>query len=159
MISMIAIPKTSRSGPGQSLTLVGYSSVLPKMIWSQAIYIWVAISLTTISRPPNRSMSFSFFCVGVIKRDCRQMVILLGAICWCREYRYIPTKCTLFQIMHRTMAQIIIQCHDNNIRKKICIKNLYYSNETYFWYNVQRGGTGQKIHMSSISRIGPNPTK
>ena len=52
MISMIAIHKTPHSGIGKFITLVGYSSVLPNIIWSQAIYIWVTISLTTISRPP-----------------------------------------------------------------------------------------------------------
>ena len=31
MISTIAILNTSRSGPGQLLTVVGYSSVLPKI--------------------------------------------------------------------------------------------------------------------------------
>ena len=31
MISTIEILNTSRSGPGQSLTIVGYSSVLPKI--------------------------------------------------------------------------------------------------------------------------------
>ena len=31
MRSTIAILNTARSGPGQSLTLVGYSSVLPKI--------------------------------------------------------------------------------------------------------------------------------
>ena len=39
------------------------------------------------------------------------MVMLLGAVCWWRENRYIPTKCTLFQILHQTRAQNTIQCH------------------------------------------------
>ena len=39
----------------------------------------------------------------------------------------------------------------------MCIKNLSYSTETYLQYNVQGGGTGQEIHMSSISRIIPIP--
>ena len=51
MISTIAIPKTPHSGPGQSLTLVGYSSLLPKMISSQAINMWFMITFTTIIRP------------------------------------------------------------------------------------------------------------
>ena len=45
------VPKLNnpRSGPGQLLTLVGYSSVLPKHYLSQTIYIRVAIYLTTIA--------------------------------------------------------------------------------------------------------------
>ena len=109
------------SGPGQSLTLVGYSSVLPRIIWSQAIYIRVLISLITIGLP-DRALSFSIFCMGVMKRERFQMVMLLGAVCWCRESWYIPTKCALLQIMHRTREQIIIQCHDKNIWKQMCIK-------------------------------------
>ena len=35
VISTIAILNTSRSGPGQSLTLVGYSSVLPNIAESR----------------------------------------------------------------------------------------------------------------------------
>ena len=38
-----------RSGPDQSLTLTGHSSVLPKITWGQFIYVWVKISLTMIS--------------------------------------------------------------------------------------------------------------
>ena len=38
-------------GPGKSLTVDGYSSVFPKIIWSQAIYIKVAMSLTKIVWP------------------------------------------------------------------------------------------------------------
>ena len=34
-------------------------------------------------------------------------------------------------------AQIIIQYHDNNIWKKMCIENLSYSTENYIQYNVQ----------------------
>ena len=45
---------TPRSSPWKSLTLVGYSSLLLEIIWSQAIYILVAISLTTISQTPIR---------------------------------------------------------------------------------------------------------
>ena len=48
MKSTIAIHKTPRSGPSQSLTLVGYSSVFPKINSSQEIYILVTIYLTTI---------------------------------------------------------------------------------------------------------------
>ena len=37
----------------------------------------------------------------------------------------------------------------------MCIKNLSYITETYLRYNVQMGNTGRKIHVSSISQIGP----
>ena len=37
-----------RSGPGQPLTLTGYSTGLPKITWSPVIYVWVNIYLTTI---------------------------------------------------------------------------------------------------------------
>ena len=86
------------------------------------------------------------------------MVLLIVAVCWCRGNRYIPSKCTFYRIMYHNRAQTIIQCHDNNIWKQICIKKLSYSPETYLRYNVQRGKTGQKIHVSSKSRIGPIPT-
>ena len=52
MISTIKIQKTPRSGPVQSLTLNGYSGVLSKISWTQAIYIWFKIYLTTIGWPP-----------------------------------------------------------------------------------------------------------
>ena len=50
------------------------------------------------------------------------MVILIGAVCWCRKYIYISTKCALFHILQQTRSQIIIQCHDNKIWKHMCIK-------------------------------------
>ena len=56
---MIKIYKTPCSGPGKSLTLAGYISVLPKITWSQVIYIWVLISLTMISWTPDRAPFFS----------------------------------------------------------------------------------------------------
>ena len=56
------------------------------------------------------------------------------------------------------MVQNIIQCHDNNIWKHMCIKSLCYITETYLRYYVQRGNTGRNLHMSSTSRIGPIPT-
>ena len=59
--------------------------------------------------------------------------------------------------MHKTGSQIIIQCHDNNIRKQMFIRDLSYSNDTYLQYNVQRKKSGQKIHMRSILQIGPIP--
>ena len=86
-------------------------------------------------------------------------MLFLVAVCWCREHIYIPTKCTFFQIMHRNRAQNIIQCHDNNIWKQVCIKKLSYSNETNLQYNLQREETGWKIHVRSISQIGPIATK
>ena len=47
MITTIGKQKTSRSGPGQSLTLIWYSCVSPEINWIKAIYSWVTISLTT----------------------------------------------------------------------------------------------------------------
>ena len=40
----------------------------------------------------------------------------------------------------------------------MCIKDLSYITETYLQSNVKIK-TGQKIHMSSISQIGPIPIK
>ena len=37
----------------------------------------------------------------------------------------------------------------------MCIKNLSYSTDTNFRYNVQRKKTGHNIHVSSTSRTGP----
>ena len=71
MRSMIAILNTPSLGPGQLLTLVGYSSVFPKIHCSQAIYIIVAISLVTIVLPPI-GIRFSVFSVW------RQSKILEG---------------------------------------------------------------------------------
>ena len=139
MISTIEIQNTPRSGPGKYLTLVGYSSSLPKIHWIQAIYIIVANIPHHYSPSSDRALFFSVYCVGVIKMECRQMVMLLGAVCWCRENTSLPTKCTLFHLLHQTKAQILIQCHDNNIWKRMYIKNLSYSIETYLQYNVQRG--------------------
>ena len=90
---------------------------------------------------------------------CRQMAMSLGAVCWCRGERYISTKCTLFQIIHQTRSPNIIRCHDNNIWKQICIKNLSCSTDTYLWSNIQRKERSRKIYMSSISQIGHIPKK
>ena len=92
---------------------------------------------------PDRDPSFSVFHVGLMKREFNKMAMLLGAVCWCRQKLYIPKKCTLFQILHQTRSQNIIQFHYNNIWKHMCIKKLSYSTETYLWYNAQRK-TGKK---------------
>ena len=159
MRSTTAIPKAPCSGPGQFLTLVGYSSVLSKNYLKPGDLYQIRDLPHQDWPTPNRSSSLNIFCVGVIKRECRQMVLLLGAVCRCRENRYISTKCILFQIMHQNRAQNIIQCCDNNIWKQMCIKNLSYSTETYLRYNVQREKTGRKIHVSYISQIVPIPTE
>ena len=88
--------------------------------------------------------SLSVCRVGAMKRECCQMVKFLGAVCWCRESIYIPTKCTLFQIMHQNKAQNTIQCHYNNIWKQICIENVSYITHTYLRSNEQRKETCQK---------------
>ena len=151
MRSTIAKQKTPHSGPGKSPTLVGSSSVLPKIIWSQMIYIWVTISFTTIRRTPI-GLCLSVFAVwgwlkgSVIKWWC------FSSLCVDAGNIYIlPTKCTLFQIMHLNRAQNIIQCHYNSIWKHMCIKHLSYSTETYLQSNRQTKETGQKINMRSIS--------
>ena len=74
MRSAIAILDTLHSGPGQSLTLVGYNSVFPDL--------YQIHDLPHHDRSnPDRAPSFSVCCVGVIKRDCRQMVMLQGDVC------------------------------------------------------------------------------
>ena len=64
-------------------------------------------------------------------------MMLLGSMCWCRENIYIPTKCTLFRIMHQTKAQDIIQFHNNKIENRYVFKNLSYSTKTYLWSKIQ----------------------
>ena len=131
MRSTITITNTPYSGPGKLLTLVGYSSVLTYdslkpgdlyQSWDLHCHNW-----PTHDRAPSLSVCY----VGAIKRECCQMVMLLGSVCWFKENRYIPTKCTLFQIMHRITAKILIQYHDNNIWNWMCIKNLSYIIENY----------------------------
>ena len=82
----------------------------------------------------------------MIWQECRWMVLLFVAVCWCRLYIYKPSKWTLFRIIHQNWLQNIIQCHNNNIWKQMCIKKLCYSTETYLRYNVQRGKQ-VKIYM------------
>ena len=48
----IEIHKTPCSGLGRSITLTGYSSGLPKITWSEVIYVWANIYLTTLVWPP-----------------------------------------------------------------------------------------------------------
>ena len=76
-------------------------------------------------------------CGGDIK-----VVQLNGAVaCFCMLMQgkiYIPTNCTLSQILHLNRSQNIIQYHDNNIWKQMCIKKVSYSTETYLQYNVHR---------------------
>ena len=74
----------------------------------------------------------------MIWRECHRMVLFFIAVCWCRINRYKPSKWTLFRILHQNRVQNIIECHNNNIWKQMCIKILCYSTETYLWYNVQR---------------------
>ena len=73
---------------------------------------------------PDSAPSFSVRREGVMKRECCRMVLFLGAVCWCRENRYIPKKCTLFNIIYQNRAQIIIKCHYNNNWKK-CVSKTY----------------------------------
>ena len=90
---------------------------------------------------PNRRdkfLSFNVRSVEVIWKECCQMVMLLVDVCWCRENRYKPSKWTFFLILHQNRVQNIIQCHDKKTWKQMCVKNLCYITETYFWYNVQR---------------------
>ena len=135
MISKIAMLNTSRSGPGQSLTLVGYSSVLPKNHWNQTILIRVTIFLTTIGRT---LIEPRLLCVGETKGVLSNVSV--DRLCVFMQVKLIYTfKMYILQILHQNRAQNIIQCHDNNIWKQMCIKKLSYSTETYLWYNVQGG--------------------
>ena len=109
---------------------------------------------------PNRrdkAPSFNVCSVEVIWRECRWIVLFLVGVCWWRVNKYKPSKWLYFRILHHNKVQNIIQCHDNNILKQMCIKILCCSTETYIWYNVQRGKTGRNIYVSSKSRIGPIP--
>ena len=90
-------------------------------------------------------------------------VLSNGAVACCcvlmQVNRCIPTKCKIFWILHWNRSQNIIECHDKNIWKYMCIKNLSYSTDTYLRYNYQREKTGRNIHLRYILRIGPIPTK
>ena len=66
------------------------------------------------------------------------MVLLIVAVYWCRGNRYIPSECTFFRILTRYRAQNTIQCHDNNIWKQMCIKELSYSTETYLQFQLTK---------------------
>ena len=90
---------------------------------------------------PNRrdkSPSFNVCSIEVMWRECRRMVLLLVAVCWCRGNRYKHSKWTFFLILHQNRFQNIIQCHNNKIWKQMCIRNLCYITQTYLQYNVQR---------------------
>ena len=75
------------------------------------------------------------------------MVLLIVAVCWCRGNRYIPSKCTFFWILHRNRAQNMIQCHDNNIWKKMCIKNIYIIVLRHIFYTTYKGKNQAKKYM------------
>ena len=49
-------------------------------------------------------------------------MMLFVAVCWCRVNRYKPYKWTLFRILHQNRVQNVIQWHNNNIWKQMCIK-------------------------------------
>ena len=78
--------------------------------------------------------------------------------CVLMQGKYIYTF-KMYICPRQNRAQNITQCHDNKIRKQICIKKLSHITETYLRYNLQRGKTGRKIHVSSTSEIGPIPKK
>ena len=86
----------------------------------------------------DKSPSFNVCFVEVIWRECRQMMMLLVSMFWCRRNKYKPSKWTFFQILHQNRVQNIFQCYDNNISKQMCIKTLCYSTDTYLQLNVQR---------------------
>ena len=96
---------------------------------------------------PNRhdnSPSFSLRSVEVILHEYLSILLLLVAVCWYRVNIYKPSKWTFFRILHNNRVQNIIQFHDKNIWKQMCIKNLCYSTETYLQYTVLRGGNRSK---------------
>ena len=65
MRSTIAILNTSRSGPWQSLTMVGYSSVLPKTVEDRK-FKSESQSLSPLLVNPDKAPSFNVSCVEVI---------------------------------------------------------------------------------------------
>ena len=81
------------------------------------------ISLTMISRLLIRLIPSVFVVWGWWKGSVIEWCFFLALYVDAENiYIYIPTKCTLFQIMHRNREQNIIQCHYNNIWKHMCIK-------------------------------------
>ena len=137
MVSTIAILNTSRSGPGQSLTLVYYSSVFPKIAEVGRFKLRSRSPLQKSSDPWYSPVFQFLLCEGDITRvelngDVDRRCVLMQG-----KYIYIPSKWTFFRILHQNRAQNIIQYHDKNIWKQMCITKLYYSNETYLQYNVQ----------------------
>ena len=78
----IAILKTSRSGPGLSLKLVGYSIASPKNHWIQTIKIRVMIYLTTIGGPLIESFLLMFTL-------CWWLTILGGLRCTCLQQNIV----------------------------------------------------------------------
>ena len=150
MRSTIAIPNTPRSGPGKSLTLVGYSSVLPKDHWSQAIYIRFLISLTTIGRPWIELRISMISLWGQYKGSVVE---------WCCYSALCVDECTLFHILHQNRAQNIIQCHDNNIWKQTCIfwRYIYISPASTHSDDQQHHSTTiliYHLHTENIERWG-----
>ena len=96
----------------------------------------MTISLTTIGQPLIEPVFQCLICEGDITG-----VSSNGAVARCcvlMQGKYIYTfKIYIFRILHRNRAQKIVQCHDKNIWKQICITKLSYSTETYIQSNVQ----------------------
>ena len=117
IIPTIKIQKTPRSGPGKLLTLVGYSIVLPKIDWSQAIYIWVTISLTTIIQPPTELRISVFVVWGWWKGSvvkwwcCSALCVDAGKIdIYLKNINY-SRFCTV--IGHKTWFNVVITTFEN----------------------------------------------
>ena len=75
---------------------------------------------------PDSAPSCSVLHVGVMESECCWMVMLKGSVCLCRENRYIPTKCALFQTLHQNTAQIMIIYNYNKIWKRCVLKFILY---------------------------------
>ena len=116
MRSTIAILNTPCSFPGNLLTLVGYSSVLPNNQRSREIYIIVVISLTMTSQPPIELCISVFAVWGWYKGSVVECCFWL-ALCVDAGNLYIPTKFKFFHILNQNREQILIQCHYNSILK------------------------------------------
>ena len=71
------------------LTLIGYSTGLPEI--AEADQLNQSYDLPHNDQlTPDKVLSLGDY--YIILRDCHQMVMLLGDVCWCRVNRYKPTK-------------------------------------------------------------------
>ena len=86
---MIEIPNTPYSGPGQSLTLVGYSSVLPKIPNARRLTEVILSCLQQTDNPQNysvfpctaiRALTLTDMCLGKLVTRCESFNKCSGAL-------------------------------------------------------------------------------